>query len=65
MPGSFTVTMRAMADRGGDLPAGAKDFLYLFYFAGGFQNQQFRAHDVLLWRPSGGAESGRVARIIF
>lgn len=27
-----------MADRRGDLPVGAKDFLYLFYFAGGFQN---------------------------
>ena len=37
-----------MADRGGDLPAGAEDFLHLFHFTGGFQNQQFRAHDVSL-----------------
>ena len=37
-----------MTDRGGNLPAGAKDLLYLFHFTGGFENKQFRTHDFSL-----------------
>ncbi len=37
-----------MTDRGGNLPAGAKDLLYLFHFTWGFENKQFRTHDFSL-----------------